>query len=145
LLNEKRITIIQLEKTLNTKIVLLPNPYIHFPNWTMTKQKDNKSDSKQHSFQRMHKPQYSLSENGLFEIEEKPVVKTSKPHTKIPERKKSLFEKLFGIFKKKKVKKKKQYKKRNNNNNRRRYNKPKQNKNNKPNNNNNNPNTTTKK
>jgi ribonuclease E len=141
LLNEKRITITQLEETLKIKIVLLPNPYIHFPNWSMTKQKDNKSDNKQHSFQRMHKPQYSLSENGLFEIEEKPVVKASKPHTKIPERKKGLFEKLFGIFKKKKVKKKKHYKKRNNTNNRRRYNKQKSqqntnNKNSKPNNNN---------
>ena len=47
LLNEKRQNIIEMEDKHNIKITLLPNQYMHFPHFTMNKQKGDKNCSSQ--------------------------------------------------------------------------------------------------
>jgi ribonuclease E len=109
LLNEKRNDISRLENKHEIKITLLPNPYMQFPNFTITKQKGDKKQQHK-SYQGISKPQYNLAENGLTNTVEVPAIDMNRPATRVPEKKQlSLIEKimkaLFGT-KKKKVKKK---------------------------------------
>jgi ribonuclease E len=109
LLNEKRNDIARLENKHEIKITLLPNPYMQFPNFTVTKQKGDKKQQHK-SYQGISKPQYNLAENGLTNTVEEPAIDMNRPATRVPEKKQlSLFEKikkaLFGTKKKKTNKK----------------------------------------
>jgi ribonuclease E len=142
LLNEKRDDILRLEQKHDIKIILLPNPYMSFPNFSINKQKSDKT-SQQLSFQGVSKPQHSLAENGLNDIPEEAIVNITRPDTQKPKPKKSFFETVLGgIFSKKETT---EQKKSNNNRNRRRnYKKPNNRKrpnNRRPNNQNNNQNS----
>ena len=142
LLNEKRDDILRLEQKHDIKIILLPNPYMSFPNFSINKQKSDKK-SQHLSFQGVSKPQHSLAENGLNDIPEEAIVNITRPDTQKPKPKKSFFETVLGgIFSKKETT---EQKKSNNNRNRRRnYKKPNNRKrpnNRRPNNQNNNQNT----
>ena len=103
LLNEKRQYILDMEAKHGVRITLLPNQYLHFPAFNITKQKELER-SKHKSYQGVSKPQNSL-DLGLTEKPTKPVITTNHPATKKPERKISLFTKLFGSKEKTKTKK----------------------------------------
>ncbi|SFV62722.1 Ribonuclease E [hydrothermal vent metagenome] len=103
LLNEKRDVIVSFEKQFGIKIILLPNPYMNFPKFTITKQNDTHKN-KQKSFDKFYKPQYTLSDNGLFELEGKPMVKSNHSHIQIPKKKINIFSKIIAILKPKKIK-----------------------------------------
>lgn len=93
ILNEKRSSILDLEKKNQIKIILLPNPYIKFPNYNINKQK--KSKNKNHkSYQYMSKPQYNLLDTDIYEQNEEPAIKRNRPNTKIPRRKINIFNKV---------------------------------------------------
>ena len=106
ILNEKRQDVTRLEMKHGIKITLLPNPYMQFPNFSITKQKGDKK-SQHKSYQGISKPQYVLAENGLADESEVPAVNMNRPKTRVPETikpKLSLFAKikaaLFGEKKK---------------------------------------------
>ncbi len=123
LLNEKRADITKLENKHEIKIILLPNPYMQFPNFSISKQKGEKK-SHHKSYQGISKPQYNLSENGLSTPSEAPVINVNRPNTRVPEKKLSLIEKikkaLFGTKKKKPNNKRGNQNNRNKNRNRNR-------------------------
>ena len=121
LLNEKRQSIMTLEQRVAGKVVLLPNPHMSFPDFTITKHKEGKRTSK--SYQRVDKPQYSLADNGLFKESEKPMLKAYKPSKQIPKRKTGIFAKLVRLLKKNKIHHNTQQQQ--HSNRRRRYHKPK--------------------
>lgn len=123
LLNEKRADIGKLEDKHEIKIVLLPNPYMQFPNFNINKQKGDKR-SHHKSYQSMSKPQQNIAPNGLGNSKEKAVIKSNHPTTRVPNQKKkkyllSFWAKIKSIFSLNK-KKKQPNKKRNNKNNRNR-------------------------
>ena len=106
ILNEKRQDVTLLEMKHDIKITLLPNPYMQFPNFSITKQKGDKK-SQHKSYQGISKPQHVLAENGLADESEVPAVNMNRPKTRVPETikpKLSLFAKikaaLFGEKKK---------------------------------------------
>ena len=106
ILNEKRQDVTRLEMKHGIKITLLPNPYMQFPNFSITKQKGDKK-SQHKSYQGISKPQHVLAENGLADESEVPAVNMNRPKTRVPETikpKLSLFAKikaaLFGEKKK---------------------------------------------
>ncbi len=106
ILNEKRQDVTRLEMKHGIKITLLPNPYMQFPNFSITKQKGDKK-SQHKSYQGISKPQYVLAENGLADESEVPAINMNRPKTRVPETikpKLSLFAKikaaLFGEKKK---------------------------------------------
>ncbi|HAE04912.1 MAG TPA: ribonuclease, partial [Gammaproteobacteria bacterium] len=122
LLNEKRSDITRLENKHEIKITLLPNPYMQFPNFNITKQKGDKKQQHK-SYQGISKPQYNLSENGLTNTTEDPAIDMNRPATRVPEKKQlSLLEKikkaLFGAKKKKPNKKRPSQNNQNRNRNR---------------------------
>ncbi len=137
LLNEKRQDVIRLENKHSIKITLLPNPYMQFPNFSITKQKGAKK-SQHKSYQGISKPQYNLAENGLTDTAEIPAVNMNRPSTRVPETKQlsligKIIKALFG------AKKKKPKNKRPNQNNKNRNRNRNRNRNNNQNNNQNKP------
>jgi ribonuclease E len=97
LLNEKRKNINELEFKYGISITLLPNQYMHFPNFSINKQKgDKKSNHK--SFQGISKPQINPNEINFFEKPEKPVILSNHPLTRMPIRKTSFMSKLSDMF-----------------------------------------------
>lgn len=123
LLNEKRADIGKLEDKHKIKIILLPNPYMQFPNFSINKQKGDKK-SRHKSYQGMSKPQQNITTNGLGNDKEEAAIKSNHPTTRIPNQKKkkyliSLWTKVKSILNMNK-KKKQPNKKRNNKNNRNR-------------------------
>jgi ribonuclease E len=97
ILNEKRQYILDMETKHGVRITLLPNQYLHFPAFNITKQKGVKR-SQHKSYQGISKPQDSL-DLGLIEKPTKAVITTNHPTTKKPEKKVSFFTKLFGTKK----------------------------------------------
>ena len=106
ILNEKRQDVTLLEMKHGIKITLLPNPYMQFPNFSITKQKGDKK-SQHKSYQGISKPQHVLAENGLADESEVPAVNMNRPKTRVPEiikPKLSLFAKIkAALFAKKKT------------------------------------------
>ncbi len=117
ILNEKRQDVTKLELKHGIKITLLPNPYMQFPNFSISKQKGDKK-SQHKSYQGISKPQHTLAENGLMDESEIPAISMNRPQTRVPEAikpKLSLFSRIkAALFSKKKT----SNKKRANNNNR---------------------------
>ena len=97
LLNEKRQNIIEMEVKHGIKATLLPNQYMHFPNFSINKQKGDKK-LQQKSFQSISKPQINPNEINYLEKEELPVISANHPSTKIPEKKISFMSKLSDMF-----------------------------------------------
>ncbi|ONF42094.1 ribonuclease [Bathymodiolus thermophilus thioautotrophic gill symbiont] len=87
LLNEKRNNIGQLEVKHEVKITLLPNPYMQFPNFSISKQAGSKK-SHHKSYQGISKPQYNLAENGLEDNAEIAAINSNHPTTRKPNQKK---------------------------------------------------------
>jgi ribonuclease E len=79
------------------KITLLPNQYMHFPSFSINKQKGDKN-SLHKSFQGISKPQINANEINYLEEVELPVISANHPSTKIPERKVSFMSKLSDMF-----------------------------------------------
>ncbi len=86
LLNEKRQHINAMEAKHEIRITLLPNQYMHFPNYSINKQKGEKK-SQHKSFQGISKPQINPNEINFLEKPEKPVILSNHPSTKMPARK----------------------------------------------------------
>ena len=97
ILNEKRQNINTMEVKHDTKITLLPNQYMHFPNFSISKQKGDKKPHHK-SFQGISKPQINSNEINFFEKPEIPVISSNHPSTKIPERKVSFMSKVSEMF-----------------------------------------------
>ena len=97
LLNEKRQNIIDMEEKHNIKITLLPNQYMHFPHYTMNRQKGDKS-SQHKSFQAISRPQENPNVINYIDKTEIPAISTNQPSTKMPEKKVSFMSKLTEIF-----------------------------------------------
>lgn len=97
LLNEKRQNIADLESKHEVKIVLLPNPYMEFPNFSINKHKDDKQPQHK-SYQGVSKPQHNLAENGLATPNEMPVININRPNTKVPKNKVSLLKRIKSLF-----------------------------------------------
>ena len=112
LLNEKRAEIYNLEEQYKIKITLLPNPYMVFPDWSISYKNlnDKGGNKKIKSYNKIHKPQNNIAENGLTEIPEEAIIRSSMPKTSKPEVvKKSFFANLKDkLFPKKKKKDNKQ-------------------------------------
>ena len=114
ILNEKRQDITNLENKHEVNVTLLPNPYMQFPNFTISKQKGDKK-SQHKSYQGISKPQHTVAENGLTEESEIPAVNMNRPSARIPEKiektkkqKISLFARIKkALFGKKKIQKNK--------------------------------------
>ncbi|MDB2589760.1 Rne/Rng family ribonuclease [Candidatus Thioglobus sp.] len=122
ILNEKRQDVTRLEIKHGVKITLLPNPYMQFPNFSITKQKGDKK-SQHKSYQGISKPQHVLAENGLADESEIPAVNMNRPKTRVPETikpKLSLFAKIKAALFGKKKKTNNQRKTNSNNRNRNR-------------------------
>ena len=122
ILNEKRQDVTLLEMKHGIKITLLPNPYMQFPNFSITKQKGGKK-SQHKSYQGISKPQHVLAENGLTDESEVPAVNMNRPKTRVPETikpKLSLFAKIKAALFGKKKKTNNQRKTNSNNRNRNR-------------------------
>ena len=122
ILNEKRQDVTRLEIKHDIKITLLPNPYMQFPNFSITKQKGDKK-SQHKSYQGISKPQHVLAENGLADESEVPAVNMNRPKTRVPETikpKLSLFAKIKAALFGKKKKTNNQRKTNSNNRNRNR-------------------------
>ncbi|MDC0964781.1 Rne/Rng family ribonuclease [Candidatus Thioglobus sp.] len=122
ILNEKRQDVTLLEMKHGIKITLLPNPYMQFPNFSITKQKGGKK-SQHKSYQGISKPQHVLAENGLADESEVPAVNMNRPKTRVPETikpKLSLFAKIKAALFGKKKKTNNQRKTNSNNRNRNR-------------------------
>ena len=66
LLNEKRQNINEMEVKHGIKITLLPNQYMHFPNYSINKQKGDKK-SQHKSFQGVSRPQINPNEINYLE------------------------------------------------------------------------------
>ena len=100
LLNEKRKNIIDMEEKHNLKITLLPNQYMHFPYYTINKQKGEKNTHHK-SFQAISKPQENPNEINYIDKEELPIISANHPSTKMPEKpekKVSFMSKLSEMF-----------------------------------------------
>ena len=97
LLNEKRQNITEMETKHNIKITLLPNQFMHFPHYTVNKQKENKS-SHHKSFQAISKPQENPNVINYIDKPDIPAISTNQPSTKMPEKKVSFMSKLAEIF-----------------------------------------------
>ncbi len=97
LLNEKRQNIIGMEKKHNIKITLLPNQYMHFPHYTVNKQKGDKR-SHHKSFQAISRPQENPNLINYIDKPDIPAISTNQPSTKMPEKKVSFMSKLTEIF-----------------------------------------------
>jgi len=97
LLNEKRQNIIEMEEKHSIKITLLPNQYMHFPHYTMNKQKEDKR-SLHKSFQGISKPQENPNVINYIDKPDTPAISTNQPSTKMPEKKVSFMSKLTEIF-----------------------------------------------
>ena len=97
LLNEKRQNITDMETKHTIKITLLPNQYMHFPHYTVNKQKGNKS-SHHKSFQAVSKPQENPNVINYIDKPDIPAISTNQPSTKMPEKKVSFMSKLAEIF-----------------------------------------------
>jgi len=97
LLNEKRQNITDMEEKHKIKITLLPNQYMHFPHYTVNKQKGNKS-SHHKSFQAISKPQENPNVINYIDKPDIPAILTNQPSTKMPEKKVSFMSKLTEIF-----------------------------------------------
>jgi len=97
LLNEKRQNIIDMEQKHNIKITLLPNQYMHFPHYTINKQKVDKS-SHHKSFQAISRPQENTNLTNYIDKPDIPAISTNQPSTKMPEKKVSFMSKLTEIF-----------------------------------------------
>ena len=94
LLNEKRQNIIEMEDKHNIKITLLPNQYMHFPHFTMNKQKGDKN-SHHKSFQGVSKPQENPNIINYIDKPDIPAVSSNHPSTKMPEKKVSFMTRIF--------------------------------------------------
>ena len=70
---------------------------MHFPNFSINKQKGDKK-LRQKSFQSISKPQINPNEINYLEKEELPVILANHPSTKIPEKKISFMSKLSDMF-----------------------------------------------
>ena len=97
LLNEKRQNITEMEAKHEIKITLLPNQYMHFPHFTVNKQKGNKSTHHK-SFQAISKPQENPNVINYIDKPDIPAISTNQPSTKMPEKKVSFMSKLAEIF-----------------------------------------------
>lgn len=97
ILNEKRLEVAKLEDKHKVKIVLLPNPYMQLPNFSINKQKDEKK-SNHKSYQDISKPVHNLTENGLAKQPEMPAININRPKTRIPEKQMSFFKKIKRLF-----------------------------------------------
>ena len=97
LLNEKRPSIIDLEQKHDIKIMLLPNQYMHFPHYTVNKQKKDKQ-SYHKSFQTISRPQENPNVINYIDKPQIPAISTNQPSTKMPEKKVSFMSKLTEIF-----------------------------------------------
>ena len=97
LLNEKRQNIIEMEEKHSIKITLLPNQYMHFPHFTVNKQKGDKR-SHHKSFQGVSKPQENPNIINYIDKPDIPAISTNQPSTKMPEKKVSFMSKLTEIF-----------------------------------------------
>jgi len=97
LLNEKRQHINNMEEKHQIKITLLPNQYMHFPHYTVNKQKGNKS-SHHKSFQAISRPQENPNVINYIDKPDIPAISTNQPSTKMPEKKISFMSKLAEIF-----------------------------------------------
>ena len=97
LLNEKRQYINNMEEKHQIKITLLPNQYMHFPHYTVNKQKGNKS-SHHKSFQAISRPQENPNVINYIDKPDIPAISTNQPSTKMPEKKVSFMSKLAEIF-----------------------------------------------
>ena len=97
LLNEKRQHINNMEEKHQIKITLLPNQYMHFPHYTVNKQKGNKS-SHHKSFQAISRPQENPNVINYIDKPDIPAISTNQPSTKMPEKKVSFMSKLAEIF-----------------------------------------------
>ena len=97
LLNEKRQNIIDMEKKHKIKITLLPNQYMHFPHFTVNKQKRDKQ-SFHKSFQAISRPQENPNIINYIDKPDIPAISTNQPSTKMPEKKVSFMSKLTEIF-----------------------------------------------
>ena len=97
LLNEKRSDIDDLENKHEVKITLLPNPYMLFPNYTITKQKGQRK-SHHKSYQGISKAQQNIAENGLLNRAEEPVLSSNRPKDRIPEKELSFFAKISKLL-----------------------------------------------
>ena len=119
LLNEKRQNITEMEAKHEIKITLLPNQYMHFPHFTVNKQKGNKSTHHK-SFQAISKPQENPNVINYIDKPDIPAISTNQPSTKMPEKKVSFMSKLAEIFssEKKTVQKPKNARSQNRNRNR---------------------------
>jgi len=62
----------------NVNITLLPNQYMHFPNYSINKQKGDKT-SQHKSFQGISKPQINPNEINYLEEQELPVIEANHP------------------------------------------------------------------
>jgi len=103
ILNEKRQFILDMEAKHGIRVTLLPNQYLHFPAFNITKQK-GVIRSQHKSYQGISKPQDSL-DFGLVEKPAKAVITMNHPTTKKPEKKVSFFAKLFSLKEKNETKK----------------------------------------
>jgi len=97
LLNEKRQSIIEMEEKHSIKITLLPNQYMHFPHFTVNKQKGDKR-SHHKSFQGISKPQENPNIINYIDKPDIPAISSNQPSTKMPEKKVSFMSKLTEIF-----------------------------------------------
>ena len=97
LLNEKRQNITEMELKNDLKITLLPNQYMHFPHFTINKQKGDKR-SHHKSFQGVSKPQGNPNEINYIDKPDLPAISVNHPTTKMPEKKVSFMTKLSDIF-----------------------------------------------
>lgn len=112
LLNEKRYEITSLEEKYNIHIVLLPNQYMQFPNWSVVYKNNNDkgANPQNKSYSRITKPQNTLADNGLSDIPEEAIIRSFMPKTAKPEVKKlSSWDKIKNAFTPKKKDSKKKY------------------------------------
>ena len=86
-----------MEEKHQIKITLLPNQYMHFPHYTVNKQKGNKS-SHHKSFQAISRPQENPNVINYIDKPDIPAISTNQPSTKMPEKKVSFMSKLAEIF-----------------------------------------------
>ncbi len=132
LLNEKRSHIAKLEDKHQVKIILLPNPYMQFPNFNINRHKDYKK-SYHKSYQGISRPQQNIFANGLGHYKEEAAIKSNRPTTRVPNKRKKIipfafWDKIKSVFelnKKQQKPNKKHYNKnnesRNKNHNRNQY------------------------
>lgn len=93
LLNEKRQDVSNLENKHQIKIILLPNPYMQFPDFSFTKQRSDKKAAYK-SYQSISKPQHNLAENGLVKATQIPAINANHPQTRVPQPRQSWLKKI---------------------------------------------------